>query len=82
MEVNSILREPKFSSLDLFREAAQSHSSPNLPLIFNANTASLASSWPRDLVTHLTENHVNANSEDKPARKSPKLQQVIIQPQY
>lgn len=82
MEVSSILRDPKFSSLGLFREAVQTHSSPNLLLIFNANTASLASSWPQDLVTHLTENHVNANSEAKPACKSPRLQQVIIQPQY
>lgn len=73
-ELNRVWRDPKFSSSNPLREAARSHSSPNLLLIFNANTASLARSWPQDLVTHLTENHVNANSGDKPACKSPRFQ--------
>src|SRR3712207_9553839 len=36
MEMNSVLRDPKFSSLNLFREAAQSLSFPNLLLIFRS----------------------------------------------
>lgn len=48
-------------------------------MFFNANTDS---SWSEDLVKHLTENHVHENLEDKPIWKSPRLQQIILLPQY